>query len=164
MAADQRAQWHDGLKHACIVEVPSGIQHCKHTLFQHTEGAHCTWKAYLVKNPFARNWSKSEIAEWLVSTQVETVHPTTGKDMFKSMLAACQRYARTCRPTYTEKGRRNGDENRSQMTMPTPMRRPCILLAAARHGQQVPPVTLRLRNEPPKRLMERQKHPTFSFV
>ena len=29
------------------------------------------------------------------------------------MLAACQRYARTCRPTYTEKGRRNGDETES---------------------------------------------------
>jgi hypothetical protein len=143
--------------------VPSGIQHCKHTVFQHTEGAHCTWKAYLVKNPFARNWSKSEIAEWLVSTQVETVHPTTGKDMFNPCWQlARDTPARADQPTQKRVGEM--EMKRSQMTMPTPMRRPRVLLAAARHGQQVPPVTLRLRNEPPKRLMERQQYATFSFV
>jgi hypothetical protein len=79
------------------VEVPAGIQHCKHTVFQSTEGAHCTWKAFVAKHPFAQHWRSCEIAQWLQSTGVDCIDPTTGKDTFQKMLVACKRYATSCK-------------------------------------------------------------------
>jgi len=40
VGAELRSNYHS--THECLVEVPAGIQHCKHTDFQSTEGAHCT--------------------------------------------------------------------------------------------------------------------------
>jgi hypothetical protein len=91
--AAARAGWHDDNGHNCVVEVPQGMQHCKHTVFQHVAGAHCVWKAYVAKHPFAMRWSSTEIGQWMHGTGMETINPHTGKDMFKSMLASCKRYA-----------------------------------------------------------------------